>query len=111
MYVSHKVNDMYCSITYVHLMYYTPTQATKTLVQICFAAALNVKLSLIEQGHIDSHKKVLIFIVQPTWDRLGNKISSSPAMFEGSPAVLRCNSVAPRKSSLTILFETLLPSL
>jgi len=48
MHVSHKVNDMYCSITYVHLIYYTPTQATKTLVQICFAAALNVKLSLIE---------------------------------------------------------------
>ena len=48
MYASHKVNDMYCSITYVHLMYYTPTQAIKTLVQICFAAALNVKLSLIE---------------------------------------------------------------
>ena len=48
MYVSHKVNDMYCSIICVHLIYYTPTQATKALVQICFAAALNVKLSLIE---------------------------------------------------------------
>ena len=33
---------------YVHLIYYTPTQAIKTLVQICFAAALNIKLSSIE---------------------------------------------------------------
>ena len=46
--VSHKVNDRYCSITYVPLIHYTPTQATKTSVQICFAAALNIKLSLIE---------------------------------------------------------------